>query len=359
MEWKNRLTSLLGIDYPFVQAPMLGITTPAMVAAVSNSGGLGSLPVGGLPPARVAALIAEVKALTSRPFAVNLFTYEVPPADQPEPFDQMQQYLQQLYKKNGLTVPAVAFDAVKTHAYQEQLPVLLEAGISLVSFTFGIPDEASIAMLKANGCLLLGTATSVEEALALEAAGCDTVVAQGIEAGGHRGSFLPGPLPQVTTMTLVPQITDRIALPVIAAGGIADGRSAAAAFCLGASGVQCGSVLLRSPESAATPHHKDKVGAVTDTGTRITRAFSGRWARGIANVLMDGIEASGLPLNVYPVQDALTQAVRKVAKEQDNPDFIVMYAGQAAQLAKPLPAAAIMEAVRTAAEKILPGFSWR
>lgn len=359
MEWKNRLASLLGIDYPFVQAPMLGITTPAMVAAVSNGGGLGSLPVGGLPPARVAALIAEVKALTSRPFAVNLFTYEVPPADQPERFDQLQQYLQQLYRTNGLTVPTVAFDTVKTHAYQEQLPVLLEAGISLVSFTFGIPDDASIALLKAKGCLLLGTATSVEEALALQAAGCDAVVAQGIEAGGHRGSFLPGPLPQVATMALVPQIIDRVTVPVIAAGGIADGRSAAAAFCLGASGVQCGSVLLRSPESAATPHHKERVGAVTETGTRITRAFSGRWARGIANILMDGIEASGLPLNVYPVQDALTQAVRKVAKELDNPDFIVMYAGQAAQLAKPLPAAVIMEAMRTAAEKILSGILWR
>ncbi|NML39340.1 nitronate monooxygenase [Chitinophaga sp. G-6-1-13] len=353
MEWKNRLTSLLGIEYPFIQAPMLGITTPAMVAAMSNSGGLGSLPVGGLPPERVAALIAEVKALTSRPFAVNLFTYDIPAVDQPEQFEQMQQFLQQLYKANGLAVPAVAFDAVKTYSYREQLPALLAANVSLVSFTFGIPDESSIALLKEKGCLLLGTATSVEEAVALEKAGCDAVVAQGIEAGGHRGSFLPGPLPQVGTVALVPQIADRITLPVIAAGGIADGRSAAAAFCLGASGVQCGSVLLRSPESAATPHHKDKVAAVTDTGTRITRAFSGRWARGIENALMDGIDASGLPLNVYPVQDALTQAVRKVAKELDDPAFIVMYAGQAAQMAKALPAAEIMEALRMAAEKIL------
>lgn len=334
---------------------MLGITTPAMVAAISNGGGLGSLPVGGLSPERVAALIAEVKTLTSRPFAVNLFTYEIPAIDQPEQFEQMQQFLQQLYKANGLTVPAVAFEAVKTYSYREQLPALLAAGASLVSFTFGIPDEASIALLKEKGCLLLGTATSVEEAAALETAGCDAVVAQGIEAGGHRGSFLPGPLPQVGTMALVPQIADRVALPVIAAGGIADGRSAAAAFCLGASGVQCGSVLLRSPESAATPHHKDNVATVTDTGTRITRAFSGRWARGIANMLMDGIESSGLPLNVYPVQDALTQAVRKVAKELDNPAFIVMYAGQAAQMAKTIPAGEIMEQIRIGAENILSG----
>lgn len=332
---------------------MLGITTPAMVAAVSNGGGLGSLPVGGLAPERVAELIQEVKALTSKPFAVNLFTYEIPSPGQPETFEPMQQFLQQLYAASDLTVPLVNYDTIKIYSYKDQLPVLLSAGISLVSFTFGIPDADSIAQLKAHGCLLLGTATSVEEAVALETAGCDAVVAQGIEAGGHRGTFLPGTLPQIGTMALVPQITDRISLPVIAAGSIADGRTAAAAFCLGASAVQCGSVLLRSPESAATPHHKARVGAVTDMSTRLTRAFSGRWARGISNTLMDAVEASGLPLNVYPLQDALTQAVRKVAKELDDPAFIVMYAGQAAQMARELPAGEIMEEIRKATEKIL------
>ncbi|RBL90718.1 NAD(P)H-dependent flavin oxidoreductase [Chitinophaga flava] len=339
----NRLTTLLNIRYPFVQAPMLGITTPAMVAAVSNAGGLGSLPVGGLPPERVTALIREVKTMTSKPFAVNLFTYEEPALDNPTAFQKMQQWLLTLYKSHHLITAPVVYEDIRIYSYREQLPALLAEGVSLVSFTFGVPDAAGIATLKAHHCKLIGTATSVAEAQILEKAGVDVIVAQGIEAGGHRGSFLEGPLPQVGTMALVPQMADRISLPVIAAGGISDPRSIAAAFSLGAAGVQCGSVFLKCQESAATPHHKAMLSGIADTGTRLTRAFSGRWARGIPNVLMDSIEASGLEINSYPVQDALTQPARKLAKEQDNSDFIVMYAGQAAQMARELPAAVIIE----------------
>jgi len=334
MEWKNEFTRLLGITYPLIQAPMLGITTPAMVAAVSNSGGLGSLPVGGLPPEKVTALIREVKGLTQQPFAVNLFTYEPAAQYDRKVFDDMQDFLQFLFGANKLAAPPVNFEEVPFYSWRQQLPALIAAGIRYVSFTFGMPDPDGFALLKGHNIFLMGTATSVAEAMALKAAGVDAIVAQGIEAGGHRGSFLPGELPVVGTMALLPQVIDRVRIPVIAAGGIMDGRGVAAARILGAAAVQTGSIYLRAHESAATPAHKAALAGITDTDTLLTRAFSGRWARGIRNTLITEVEASGLPISDYPYQDALTQAIRKVARELDNTGFINMSAGQAAGKAR-------------------------
>ncbi|MBO9731137.1 MAG: nitronate monooxygenase [Chitinophaga sp.] len=334
MEWKNEFTRTLGITYPLIQAPMLGITTPAMVAAVSNSGGLGSLPVGGLPPEKVTALIREVKALTQQPFEVNLFTYEPPLHPDRKTFDDMQEFLQRLYRANGLTVTPVNFEEIPYYSWRDQLPVLISAGIKYVSFTFGMPDAAGFALLKQHHIYLMGTATSAEEAEVLKAAGVDAIIAQGIEAGGHRGSFLPGELPQTGIMALLPQVVDRVRIPVIAAGGIMDGRGVVAAKMLGASAVQTGSIYLRAHESAATPPHKAALAGITDTDTLLTRAFSGRWARGIRNTLITEVAASGLPVNDYPYQNALTQPVRTIARELDNPAFIAMWAGQAAGKAR-------------------------
>ncbi|HEY9257115.1 nitronate monooxygenase family protein [Chitinophaga sp.] len=334
MEWKNELTRKLGITYPLIQAPMLGITTPAMVAAVSNSGGLGSLPVGGLPPEKVTALIREVKGLTQQPFAVNLFTYEPASWHDRKVFDDMQEFLQFLCGANGLAAPPVNFDEVPFYSWRSQLPALIAAGVKYVSFTFGMPDAEGFALLKEHKIWLMGTATSVEEAVALKAAGADAIIAQGIEAGGHRGSFLPGELPKIGTLALVPSVIDRVRIPVIAAGGIMDGRGVAAAKMLGAAAVQTGSIYLRANESAATPAHKAALAGITDTDTLLTRAFSGRWARGVRNTLITEVEASGLPISGYPYQDALTQPIRKVARELDNPAFINMWAGQAAGKAR-------------------------
>lgn len=334
MEWKNELTRMLGITYPLIQAPMLGITTPAMVAAVSNSGGLGSLPVGGLPPDKVLSLIREVKGLTQQPFAVNLFVYEPAEHYDRKTFDDMQEFLQFLYGANRLAAAPVNYEEVPFHSWRDQLPVIIAAGIKYVSFTFGMPDAAGFELLKQHQVLLMGTATSVEEAAALTAAGTDMVIAQGIEAGGHRGSFLPGGLPQTGTFALVPQVADRVRVPVIAAGGIMDGRGVAAAKMLGAAGVQMGSLFLRAHESLATPAHKAALAGITDTDTLLTRSISGRWARGVRNTLITEIEASGLPVSEYPYQDALTQPIRKVAKELDNTSFVNMWAGQAAGKAR-------------------------
>lgn len=334
MEWKNEFTRTLGITYPLIQAPMLGITTPAMVAAVSNSGGLGSLAVGGLPPEKVTALIREVKALTQQPFAVNLFTYEPPVNPDRKAFDDMQEFLHGLLRTNGMTAAPVIFEEAPVYSWRDQLPVLISAGIKYVSFTFGMPDAAGIALLKQHQIYLMGTATSVKEAEALNAAGVDAIVAQGIEAGGHRGSFLSGELPQIGTMALLPQVVDRVRIPVIAAGGIVDGRGVTAAKTLGASAVQTGSIYLRAHESAAAPAYKTTLAGITETDTLLTRAFSGRWARIVRNTLITEVEASGLPVNEYPYQNILTQPIRKVAQELGNAAFIAMWAGQAAGKAR-------------------------
>ncbi|PSL43378.1 nitroalkane oxidase [Chitinophaga niastensis] len=354
MQWQNELTRRLGITYPLIQAPMLGITTPAMVAAISNSGGLGSLPVGGLPPERVTALIREVKGLTQQPFAVNLFTYELPDFNNHKAFNDMQEFLQFLYGANRIAAAPVAFKEVTLISYRDQLNAVMAAGIKLVSFTFGMPDAAAIALLKEHHTVLIGTATSVAEAEAIQAAGVDMVVAQGIEAGGHRGAFLSGELPQVGTMALVPQMVDRVRIPVIAAGGIMDGRGIAAARMLGAAGAQTGSIYLRSHESAAMPSHKAALADITDTDTHLTRAFSGRWARGLHNILMDEVDASGLTISDYPYQAALTQPISKVAKELDNPAFTAMWAGQAAGMAKAWSAADIFAELIRETECLLP-----
>ncbi|WP_143310948.1 NAD(P)H-dependent flavin oxidoreductase [Chitinophaga vietnamensis] len=353
MQWQNNLTRLLGITYPVIQAPMLGITTPAMVAAISNSGGLGSLPVGNIAPATVRELIRDVRQRTQQPFAVNVFTYELPPAPDAGIYNNMQAFLRALYSSVDLPAQESSLSGLPLYSYHDIIPILIAEEIKIVSFTFGLPDAATITLMKQAGMILIGTATSLEEALVLQDAGVDALVAQGIEAGGHRGSFLGTALPQVSTMTLISEMKGRISLPVIAAGGIIGGEGIAAALALGASGVQPGSAFLRCPESSAGEAHKALIGNITDTDTRLTRAFSGRWARGVPNTLIREVEASGLALPPYPYQDALTQPARKVSREKNNPGFVPLWAGQAAGKAKALPAADIFKEMITTAAQLI------
>ncbi|NIG56157.1 nitronate monooxygenase family protein [Chitinophaga sp. Cy-1792] len=355
MEWKNNLTSMLGISYPIVQAPMLGITTPEMVAAVSNAGGLGSLPIGNIDPSTARTQIQKVRELTTKPFAVNVFAYDIPIAPDQSAFDAMQTLLQGVYTRNGLGIAPVDLKTLTFFSYKDLFPVLIEEKVDIVSFTFGIPDSEGISLLKQSNAKLIGTATSLEEAVLLEQRGMDAIVAQGIEAGGHRGTFIAGSLPQIGVMALVPQLADRIKVPVIAAGGIMDGRGVAAGLMLGAAGVQPGSAFLLCNESLATDAHKAAIAAATDTTTRLTRAFSGRWARGLTNTLIAAVEDSNTTILPYPYQDALTQPARKASREQDNPSFVAMWAGQAAGLAKEKTGAAdIIQQMIAQAEQLLP-----
>lgn len=335
----KKLVDLLRTTFPVIQGPMLGVTTPEMAAAVSNAGGLGSLPVGGLSPEVTGELIRRTKALTKKPFAVNLFAHAVPEKPDERQLLDMQEFLRGYASQHALPFAERRPDEFRFYSYREQVPVLLEEAVRIVSFTFGAPAPDIVRSLK--GAVLLGTATSVGEAMALEKAGVDVIVAQGFEAGGHRGSFQEGELPQVGLFALLPQTVDAVKLPVIAAGGIFDGRTIRAAFTLGAAGVQVGTLFIPADESAASEGYKQAVLSAKDTDTKLTRALSGRWARGIRNRLMVDIEAAGVAIPEYTVQNSLTSGIRAHGQKNGKPEYVSLWAGQAAGRAVKDSAAAI------------------
>jgi nitronate monooxygenase len=328
MKVYNKVTAALQVAYPIIQAPMLGVSTPAMAAAVANAGALGSLAVGGLSPDVTRQLIRDTKRLTAKPFAVNLFVHDIPEAGDLEP---MRALLLSLAQKNGYELAAADLDNFKLYTYRDQLDILLEEDIRLVSFTFGCLDPASIALLKHKGIILMGTATCVREALILEAAGVDMVVVQGIEAGGHRGTFLEDmPLPEIGLAALLPQVKDAVKIPCIAAGAINSGASMNAAFALGADAVQIGTAFIATQESDAIPSYKKKLHEASDTDTELTRAFSGRWARGMRNKMIQDIAVAGIAIPPYPWQNSLTAKLRKLAQQANDPEYTNLWAGQAA-----------------------------
>lgn len=345
MSQVNELSDLLQIRYPFIQAPMLGITSPAMVAAIANEGGLGSLPVGGLSPGKTRELIKATKSLTSRAFAVNLFVHELPQVDI-ETASAMQDFLLELGEKNGLTVDPLDIEKLSFYSYKDQIDVLIEEGISIVSYTFGIPDDNVITRLKEHDMILIGTATSVREAVIQAGKGIDIIAAQGIEAGGHRGSFLKDePLPMVSAFSLVPQIIQHISQPVVWAGGIYNNNTIKAALATGARGVQAGTAFIASDESEAIPAYKETLQQARETDIVLTRSFSGRWARGIRNQFMDEVESAGLFIPVYPIQNSLTTLLRKAAQHSNNKEFTNLWAGQSAAMSKMKPAAEIFRSM--------------
>jgi nitronate monooxygenase len=347
MEWNSELTDLLKITYPIVQAPMLGVTTPAMVAAVSNAGGLGSLPVGGLSPEVTRDLIRQTKALTDKPFAVNLFVYNIPNIKKLAA-DAMQQFLEKLAAEQQATVTKTTPEAFRFYSHSEQIPVLLEEAVPVVSFTFGVLDGPSIKAFHDKGVVLIGTATCLLEALILSGNGIDIITAQGIEAGGHRGTFVDNDtLPAIGLLSLLSLITSQVKQPVLAAGGIMDGKAIKGVLALGAAGVQMGTAFIASTESTAIPSYKAAIQQVSETDIVLTRAVSGRWARGIRNKLITTIEQSGIPIPVYPVQGSLTAPLRAYGQAQDNKEFIPMWAGQAASKAKAATTAEIFTALIT------------
>lgn len=324
------ITEKLQIRYPIVQAPMLGVTSPEMVAAIANQGGLGSLPVGGLSPEKTTELIRKTKQLTAHPFAVNLFAHTIPEVDFYEA-KRMQELLLELGTKNGLPFPELSLEKLTFYSYKQQIDILIAEQIPIVSFTFGIPDDESLSKLKANGTVLIGTATCLEEALLLNQKGIDLITAQGIEAGGHRGTFLDTiPLPEIGVMALVSQITDHIDKPVLASGAINDGKTIRAAFALGASGVQIGTAFIATTESLAIPAYQQAVLNARDTDSTLTRTFSGRWARGLQNLFMTEVDHSGLTPLPYPIQNSLTTALRQIAQQNNNNNFTNLWSGQSA-----------------------------
>ncbi|WP_243074108.1 nitronate monooxygenase family protein [Microbacterium sp. SS28] len=326
------LTDLLGIDAPIVLGPFGGLSSIALTFAVSELGGLGSYGLYGYSAERIRDTIAQLRAATAKPIAVNLW---LPTGDEVVPADvdlaPSLAALAPLYEAAGVAPPSTP--AAFLPAIDEQLEAVLDAAPAVLSVVFGVPDAALVAAAHARGIRILGTATSVAEARALEAAGVDAIVATGAEAAGHRVSFLrPAEDSLVGTFALVPQVVDAVGVPVIAAGGVADRRGVAAAFALGASGVQVGTAFLRTRQSAATDVHRRAIAAAADTDTVLTRAMSGRLARGIPNRAMLTIETSGV-IAPFPAQNWLTAVFRAAAAATGDGELLSLWAGQAAALA--------------------------
>lgn len=335
------LTRALGIRHPLIQAPMGGGFTPApLVAAVCKAGALGSIAGAYLTPDGIAHAAEEVRERTNKPFAINLFAGGTAGGKvDPEP---MLEVLARWHARLGLEPPGAV--PAPPDPFDAQLEAVLAATPAVFSFTMGVPEAAAISALKARGIFVIGTATTVEEARVLEAAGVDAIVAQGSEAGAHRGSFLSPPEdpPLVGGIALVPQVVDAVRLPVIASGGIMDGRGVAAALALGASAVQLGTAFLTVEESGASAAYRNALLGAADDGTVVTRAFSGRPARGLRNGFISDVERSATPVPPFPIQNALTRPMRNAATAAGETDAMSLWAGQAASLARRESAAALV-----------------
>lgn len=345
MKWSSEMLRLLGVKYPVIQAPMFGVTTPEMVAAAARAGAMGSLALGDLPADKCVEAIRAVKKQTALPFAVNIFVNEVPAvtAELREAYEKARHFISDLAAAHGLDVRLPGIETFTITDYRDQVQAILDENVAVLSFTFGNLDGESIHMLKQNGTVLIGTCTSVAEALMLERTGIDLICVQGIEAGGHRGSFSPEAVPQIGGFALLPQVYDEVRVPLIYAGGIRNASMLQAATMLGARGFQIGSLLLGSQESALQPFEKQRLRSVYENDLLLTRSFSGRYARGIRNTFIQAMEHSGLVLP-YPYQNKLTGALRQKARELENADFVNIWAGQSIN---PYSAASTTEIIRS------------
>jgi nitronate monooxygenase len=333
MSRTTALTRRLGIRHPIVQAPLAGGgDTPALVAAVGQAGALGFIGAAYLSARQIAESSRAVRAQTSRPFGINLFAPLHATAEAPEPGPTLER-LSAFHAE--LALPRPVLPAIAADSFGAQLGAALESGASVFSFTFGVPPPSAIEAIKARGMLMVGTATTVEEAISLERAGADAVVAQGSEAGGHRGTFAGAfEAGLVGTMALVPQVVDAVTVPVIASGGIMDGRGIAAALALGAQGVQMGTAFLTCHEAGIPKAYKDAILNAHEDQTRLTRAFSGRPARGIVNRFMVEMDSRPECILPFPLQNALTRPLRSAAATQGRAEFLSLWAGQAVRLAR-------------------------
>ena len=327
----RRLCDLFGIEHPIIQSPMACSATPELAAAVSNAGGLGSLGCGEMSGDQLEATVERLRTLTNRPFNLNFFAHPAPAVSQPD-FERVRERLKPYYQALSLSPPTVlpngepGFD-------ETRLQLVLELRPQVISFHFGLPCSATISSLKEAGVLILSTATTVAEASYLASSGVDAIIAQGYEAGGHRGSHLPKePWDGVGLMSLLPQVVDAVDQPVIAAGGIADGRGIAAALVLGASGVQMGTAFLSCPEAGTDQVRRAMLRTAKDTDTMMTDAFSGRAARAVRSRYALEMIKQREPLLGFPLLYSLTDPL--IEAGEGGPDLGFHLYGQSAALSR-------------------------
>lgn len=323
---------LAGLPIPIVQAPMAGASSPEMALAVSRAGGLGSVAVAAFTPDQIARSAALVRDGTDAPFNMNLLV-NGSPAPETVDLEGALQRLERWYQALGVPLPetpnsfAISFDA--------QFEAVLQARPPVASFAFDLISRERVQALQAAGCYVVGTANTAAEAKAWAEAGADGICAQGMEAGGHRGNFLKGVDESlVGTMALLATVRQAVDLPVIAAGGIMDGKAVAAVLAMGADAAQMGSAFLLADQAIVSPLHRKAIETAPDDPTGLTRAFSGRYARGIENRFMREMRAVEDEVPAYPVQNRLTLPLRAAAEKAGDPEMMSLWAGQAVKLAQ-------------------------
>jgi nitronate monooxygenase len=331
---------LFDLTLPIIQAPMAGVSTPSLAAAVSNAGGLGSIGIGASSAAAAQKMIEETRAKTKGRFNVNVFCHAAAQRD-PAREAAWLAHLGPFFEEFGATPPVELREIYRSFIEDDDtFRMLLAMRPPIVSFHFGLPSEDRLAALRAAGIRTMATATNPREAEQIERAGIDAIVAQGIEAGGHRGVFSPdGPDPALATSVLVSLLVRQVRVPVVAAGGIMDGRGITAALYLGASAVQMGTAFVLCPESAADAAYRAALKSERAHDTRLTTAISGRPARGLVNRLSVACDAMGSPVApAYPVTYDAGKALHAAALATGNTEFAAQWAGQGAPLAREMPA---------------------
>jgi len=343
------LLKRIGIELPIIQAPMAGTSTPAMAAAVTNAGALGSIAVGAVDAAGARSMIEELRARTSGPFNVNVFCHK-PAVAHAERERKWLAALKPLFERYGAAPPVAIKEIYSSFVADEaMLELFLETRPAIVSFHFGLPAARTIARLKAAGIVLFSSATNLDEAERAVEAGADAVVAQGYEAGGHRGVFDPAaPDGQMGVLALTRLLVSKISVPVIAAGGIMDGGGIAAALSLGAEAAQMGTAFIACPESSADPYHRDALFGPGAAMTEMTTLISGRPARCLPNKItaLKDAELKGLTIPDYPITYDAGKALSAAAKAQGEGGFGAQWAGQGAPLARVMPAADLVSLLR-------------
>lgn len=353
-KWPDtRVLDLFGIDLPIIQGPLAGVSTPQLAVAVSAAGGLGSLACSQLSVEQTRQDLATIRQATRRPVNLNFFCHTPPAADDTR-MAVWRALLAPYYEELGLDPKAPIPQASRVPFDDSFCAVVEKTKPDVVSFHFGLPEQSLLHRVKATGAKVMSSATTVAEARWLEQRGCDAIIAMGLEAGGHRGNFLSDDMArQVGTFALVPQVADAVQVPVIAAGGIADGRGIAASFALGASAAQIGTAYMFTPEARLSATHRRALQSATDDGTALTNLFTGRPARGIVNRLMRDLGALSSAAPSFPLAAGALAPLKTKAEQAGSGDFTNLWAGQAAPLAREMPAGELTQRLAKESLEIL------
>lgn len=345
----KRFTALVGCAHPIVQAPMAGAVGPAMAQAVIAAGGLGSLPCGMITPEKA---LTDAATVGGGPLNMNFFCHSLPEDSDPTAWRALLAAYDADYAPDYSAPPP----PVRAPFGEAMCAVVEQVRPAAVSFHFGLPDERLVTRVRASGAKVIGNATSVAEAVWLAERGCDAIIAQGLEAGGHAGWFLPAhPAARLGIFALIPQVTDAVQVPVIAAGGIGDARGIAAAMMLGASAVQIGTAYLHSPESLISAAHRKALASEAARRTVATNLFTGGNARAIPNRLIDDLGPVNGAVPAYPDGAAVIAPLRRAAEAKGDPAFTPLWSGQSAPLCRSMPAAELTRTLAGEALALLNG----